>query len=68
MSNKTLRIETVVFRRTEDSQPERGLLFNEGDGALVDMDGKVVYGPIWDSRSDSHMAATVHDIEEARTK
>lgn len=49
MPQRTLKVETVYFRRREATDSvETGLLVNEGDGPLIDMDGKVVPPPVYD--------------------
>lgn len=45
---KTMRIETVEFQREQDSPIELGVMINEGDGPIIDMDGKMVpEGGLW---------------------
>lgn len=50
---KVLRLETVRIKRRKDSAWETMVNVNEGMGPLIDMDGKVVKGPIY-SGQDLH--------------
>lgn len=56
---KTLRLEMVLIQRTKDAIWETMISINEGDGPLIDMDGKVVEGPIWSGRPLSDTILTV---------
>ena len=52
-----MRLETVDFKRTKLSPRERGVMVNEGDGPLIDMDGNIVKAPVynWWARNESVM-------------
>jgi hypothetical protein len=56
-----MRIETCQFKRKENSEWEDGVIVNEGDGPIIDMDGKVVpHDPqIWDWRPISTQVMTI---------
>lgn len=59
---KTLRLETVEIKRTRTSEWETMINVNEGAGPLIDMDGKVVVGPVWSWR-DTHDQVMVVRVE-----
>ncbi len=48
-SPRVLRITSCIFQRSEHSPLERGIMLNEGKGALIDMMGKPVppQGGLW---------------------
>lgn len=56
---KTLRLETVLIKREKDSAWETMISVNEGDGPLIDMDGRIVPGPIWSGRNEGDQVMTV---------
>lgn len=61
MLSPTLELETVTFRRTEHSDKETGVLFNNGSSLLIDMEGHAVPAPIWDWHPDFQLRAIVRN-------
>lgn len=46
-----MNIVACVFRRTQKSKREQGIIINQGDGPIIDKDGNVVPDVYsWDSR------------------
>lgn len=60
---KVLRLETVEIKRTKSSDWETMINVNEGAGPLIDMDGKVVAGPVWSGR-DTHDQVMIVRVEK----
>jgi hypothetical protein len=58
---KSIRIESITFQRNEHGPFETGLLINEGDGPIIDMDGKVVEAPIWQWRPNNRLVMELED-------
>ena len=58
-----MRIETCRFRRIKDGEWEYGIIIDEGNGPLIDADGKVVPSDpqIWDWRRDNQNIMTVFE-------
>jgi len=59
---KQVRLETCEIKRTKDSEWETMINVNEGSGPLIDMDGKVVKGPVWSGR-DTHDQVMIVKVE-----
>lgn len=46
----SLRITEIWFKRSENAEWELGVDIAEGTGPLIDMNGKIVPAPIWNTR------------------
>lgn len=57
--NDTLRVESCYFQRKRDAPWEYGIIVNNGDGPIIDMDGKVVPAPIENYRTSHDQVMTV---------
>lgn len=55
-----LRIESVVFKRTENSEWEVGIIINEGTGLLLDYAGKPV-DECWNWKRDNRHVMTIEN-------
>lgn len=58
---KILRLETCQIKRKKDSPWETMVNVNEGSGPLIDMNGKVVKGPIYSVRELHEQVMTVKE-------
>lgn len=56
---RTMRLETIEFKRGEKAPWETGVLVNEGMGPIIDMNGIVVPAPLWNWRPISEQVMTV---------
>lgn len=56
-----MRLAEIWFKRTEQSEWELGVDVNEGSGPLIDRNGKVVEGPIWNTRDAYGTIMVVQD-------
>lgn len=54
-----IRVEDVVFKRTEKDREEVGIIVNEGLGPIIDMHGMVVPAPLWSWRAIGNHVMTV---------
>ncbi len=64
-SGKSLRIQSVEFKRTPMGTWEHGLMVCEReDSPLVDMDGRVVVGEVYDWRQTHDLVIVFHDKGE----
>lgn len=61
--SKVLRLETVRIKRTKNSNWETMININEGTGPLIDMDGKIVKGPIWKGIDLNEQVMTITENE-----
>ena len=61
MKETVYRIQSVMFTRTEDAEPEPGLLINEGSGPILDAHLDPV-PECWDYRTDSLLDLEVSHI------
>lgn len=60
---KSLRLETCLFKRKEDDPLwETGVLVAEGDGGILDLEGKIV-PEVWDHHRTSQQVMTVFEEE-----
>lgn len=55
-----MRLEVVSFQRDKSSEIERGVMVDEGNGPLIDMNGHIVPAPIWNWVSLNEAVMTVH--------
>ena len=59
---RELRIETCEFKRVGSANWEQGVIVNEGNGPIIDLDGKVVQGAIYNWRERSaHVMTVIED-------
>ena len=58
---KTLTVQTVQFRRDEESSWEIGIIINE-DELIIDMDAKPVPPPIWNFRLTTDARVTLTSV------
>jgi hypothetical protein len=59
----TMRIESIRFKREENSPEEKGVIINHGDGPILDFKGNVV-SPVWDYAWDHEYNMTIYDDKE----
>jgi hypothetical protein len=64
---RMLRVESIIFKRSQKSPEEAGLLINEGEGPIIDMLGKVVPAPIWSWNPD-HEFTFIYRPQDRRFK
>jgi hypothetical protein len=65
MEHKVMRIERVIYWESKDGPRKVGVLVNEGDGPLLDMDGNPVT-EIYHYRRPMDQILTILDEDERR--
>ena len=67
---KSIHIMACEFRRggghkLENMPPwEPGIVINEGDGPIIDMEGKIVPVPVWDWRPIMSELSVIYKVED----